>query len=618
MPVHAESKEMASLGPRPALRLSATSYGSFDRCSRRWGFTFNEGFEEESGATGLGTRVHSILEEYLTKGTAPDLSETFRKLDYRKLDATGAPTVYTYYPGQIAQAGLSLWPPPGVVQCETYFNVRTQSVTWEGQIDVAYRDTKRHLPVVGDHKTTVDKKWAKTPEVLATDPQGVLYPHALSRGVLYTEENDEPRALPNSIRDSLRGDGTVLNRWVYYLTKLGKYDAWVTEYLSTPQARQPTLDKMDAAGVLMARAYEDWTPALAMEPNPEACNDFGGCPHKNTRCKLTLGEILGIKKGIGNMESFDDFMARQAGGGAPLALPGQAASVVPTRPDYWIPGDPMNDVQGYLHAKGKPEYVIASAADNPPPAEVINAMVSAVNPAAVIPTTSPGVVNPPEAPKFAPSTPMQMPALGSTPSPTVAPALTMPAITMPTLPAAPALAVPALAAPADVDTVQDEYTGKTREELKALAMARGLLDESSKARIENIRSMLRAAPKAAPVPVEGPTRTPQPAVAIVVPAQRPKNLGVYVGCIQLGITMVSLSDFLTPIVAQVQAQTGLPHWNLEDYGKGGARLAGAVEQWLLHHPDYGESIFVDTRSPEAGHVLPILLRYAEITVRSTF
>jgi hypothetical protein len=330
------------------------------------------------------------------------------------------------------------------------------------------------------------------------------------------------------------------------------------------------------------------------------------------------------------MESFDHFMARQEGG-SPVALPGstQVAPVAASaRPPYWVDGDPMNDTQAYLKGQGKPLYVIASVADNPPPANVLNALIAAVNPAAVLPTTSPGVVNPPEAPKYAPATPSQMPPLGATPG-QVAPAISMPslpAITMPSLPgtvAAPAITMPKVVA----DEVQDAYTGMTREALKALAIQRGLLDDSSKMREDSIRTLLRnqegmskAYEGAASNAMAAPTRVlPRaPEVTRPVTGERPKNLGVYVGCIQLGLSMVALPDFLAPILEKVTAQTGLPHWNLEDYGKGGARLAGAVEQWLLHHPDYDGSIFVDTRSAEAAHVLPVLLRYAEITVRATF
>jgi hypothetical protein len=593
----------AKYGPRPELRLSATSESLWELCKRKWGFVFNEGYEEHAGATGLGTRVHKILEDYLTQGTAPDLTETYLVLDKRKTDAMGVPLVHTYYPGQIASAGLGHLPPPGSALCEQTFAVPTQSITWVGQMDFKYLDGKRHLPVVGDHKTSTDKKWTKTPEVLAVDSQGVLYPHALSVET---------------------GSPTIVDRWVYYLTKAGKNpDSWVSEYVSTPEARQPILDKMDGHGVQMALAYERQTPALALPANPDSCQKFGGCPHYGTRCNLTLTEILGYEKKGSDMD-FRAFLAAQEQAGPAPVAPTPQAITMPAAPaptaapasPYWKPGDPMNETQSYLAGANAPMYSVMAAADNPPPPHILNALISAVNPAAVLPSTNPGHINPPEAPTYAPATPSQMPQVTALPLPTsapVAPTPTAPAITMPFTPVAPAMALPE-AEPAD--TVQDEYTGKTREELKAIAISRGLIDASSKARIDGLRNMLRAAlpsvlSQAAQVLAPKPTDNPQPRTA------RPKNLGVYVGCYQVGLETVPLSTFLGPILDKLRAETGIPHWGLEDFGKGGARLSAALEAYLNHHHDE-YNIFVDIKSAEAAHCLPVLLRFAEVVVRATF
>ena len=54
---------------------------------------------------------------------------------------------------------------------------------------------------------------------------------------------------------------------------------------------------------------------------------------------------------------------------AAKAAPTEAPNAV-DEPEYWQPGDPLNDVQEFLKMKGKPLSFIAMNADNPPPDDI--------------------------------------------------------------------------------------------------------------------------------------------------------------------------------------------------------------------------------------------------------
>jgi hypothetical protein len=106
----------------------------------------------------LGTRVHEILEAWLTKGEVPDPDEVF-------VTDRGVK-----YPGKIARAALHLLPPPfSGIECEKEFTLEVDGVRLYGFIDFLT------MEIVGDHKTTTDFRWAMSAEELAEDIQAIIY-----------------------------------------------------------------------------------------------------------------------------------------------------------------------------------------------------------------------------------------------------------------------------------------------------------------------------------------------------------------------------------------------------------------------------------------------------------
>lgn len=627
-------------GPTPELRISATTFDKWDGCPRQWGYVYNEGYREVTGATELGTRVHKILEDYQKLGTLPDLSETLLMADKYKLTESGAPKINTYYPGQIAHQLLGLIPKPGTALSEFAGTVKTQSLDWTLTLDLA---EVRDLPTVSDYKTTSKPRNETLRDVQHKVPPGSFggpIPHLrnepdLTRGYAWKTPEvlsiDSQANLYSAFLSEKTGSPNIGNRWYYTLTKLGDYDAWVSELVSTPKMRLPVLDRMDAGGVDMVRAYEAQTPALALPPNPEQCDKYGGCIHKKeNRCMLSIAELLNTKGST--MDNFDSFLKSMEGTpGTPPALPGATSpavfSVVPNRPAYWVPGDPMNDDQNYFAGKGKPLYYIATLADNPPPQSVIDSMMrehmgtqaapALANPqvsaqAHVEPPTPPalptlpdlpriesGRINPPEAPA--------VPALNLT----QLGAMTTP----PALPTAQRVATAAASVVGNIDTM-------SRDELKDLAIKRNLIDGSSKLREASLRDLLKSngvVPSAPPAVATGvsmpvqPTAVPFP----TKPVDVDERITIYIGCMPMNEEVISLANLLTPVLDHLQETTKLTHWGLEDFSKGGARLAAALDSFMAAY-DKCPNIYVDPRSHETTHCLPVLMRYADKVVRAVF
>jgi hypothetical protein len=185
-----------------------------------------------------------------------------------------------------------------------------------------------------------------------------------------------------------------------------------------------------------------------------------------------------------------ELSAKQAAVGsipAPAAYVPAPAPVAPlSRPSYWVPGDPMNAVQTQLQSLGMPLSVIASRADNPPPAEL-----GATYDKAVQAPVERGFVNPPEAPPIAAINPAAMAAMIPAPAPVSAPAAVLP------MSAA-------------------GFTPKPdRDALKAEAMRRGLVGSNCRLGAESLEKLLASGTvhetPPAPAPAPAPFGRPDPA-----------------------------------------------------------------------------------------------------------
>lgn len=485
-----ESKPEAGPDGRPVL--SASQVDTYLDCARKWAFKYIERVKDDGHpSTKVGKKVHTVLEHWLRDAKLPDMNQVL-ELETRN-------GLQQYFPGQIAQAGLHLLPPPGVCKVEGAFRLNTRSSRWRGFKDAQYILDPRsgmffpphpvlamvpgNVFVVLDHKSTSNFRWMKTPDILKTDVQSIIYAASAMEEMQVRK---------------------VRNRWAYYLTS-GQPKARVVEVDLTAEDVAARMEFIDATAADIHRLYQLARPAgpggplklraLDLPPTIESCEKYGGCPHANTRCHISTDERM---VAIMARESIKEMMERKqaernalAASGAPSVVPvpppmgAHAPPAAPTAPAipaaaYWQPGHPLNPAQEYLRGKGSPLSVIASAADVPPPEHIAKAYDAGGT------TPGVGVINPPEAPPVAPSHPGEMP--------------------------------PVAPVPGSVPPAVDDLTAMDRDKLKVLAVSLGLADASSRLREDGFRTLIREARAKVLAATGGPPAVPTAPTAATAPA----------------------------------------------------------------------------------------------------
>ena len=243
--------------------ISASQLSRFTECNRAWWFQYIMGLPtKQKASAALGEAVHTVLEAYLDDGALPDTS-------------TQA--------GRIAAAGLSLLPKPGTVFTEVPMGSRGRGnaevdedslpvpggmprlvvagMPVNGFIDVL--DLSGEHPVVLDHKTTSDIKWAKTQEDLLEDPQMVLYG---------TYALDVFRTMGLETE-------TVEAGHIVYLTKGAPMARKTTVTLSRAHLAAER-KKVEQTVEAMKKTAAHRTPA-AVEGEASVCDKYGGCDFRD-------------------------------------------------------------------------------------------------------------------------------------------------------------------------------------------------------------------------------------------------------------------------------------------------------------------------------------------------
>lgn len=232
------------------MSFSASQIKLFRRCQRQWG---REKIDRAPKAVfakaELGKRGHSIAEAYLRDGTPPSTTE--------QIELAGR----TYYPGRMVSRVLGHLPQAGTVPDVE----RNFALDLGGHDITGYVDWQTH-DVVGDHKFTSSLNYAMNEKELAADEQAILYSEAKFRA----------------------SDAHSLElRWVY-----GQFDAKAARKVSLRVLRDPEraktlLPTLDA----MALAHQTVTDARSLPKSLDACDAFGGCPHKVWCGPLSSTEI---------------------------------------------------------------------------------------------------------------------------------------------------------------------------------------------------------------------------------------------------------------------------------------------------------------------------------------
>lgn len=305
--------------------LSPTQIDTYRLCKRKWAWGYIAGIKSPPNRFAqLGLDVHDVLEAFLVRGTAPDR-------------ATRA--------GAIAIPGLKYLPAPGAAVVEGKFSWELPGEPFglTGRID--WREPSD--PAFGDHKTSGDFKWAKTPEILAEDVQAVIY----AAYILH-----------------LTGAASARGRWVYYRTK------------RTPKAMSVDFEMGRAhvdgqmVGILeTGREMVGWKQqtkdAKDLPTDARGCGAFGGCYYRD-RCNLTAKERM---MSLMAQESIKEKLARkkaeaQAKPEPAVNPPENATASEPPQP----PEQQGLSLQEKLTARkagAKPEQASAQAEAAPPAKE---------------------------------------------------------------------------------------------------------------------------------------------------------------------------------------------------------------------------------------------------------
>jgi RecB family exonuclease len=223
------------------LKVSASQITTFARCGRRWWFEKVLGERQEStGAQNLGTAIHSQMEAWIQEGTLPPHPGAFAATKLRRDDGTLVlPAPKT--PGVLVEAALE--------EPEIY----ADGVRYRGFIDLTIPG--KQIEII-DYKSCRSFSYIKTPEQLRKDVQVGSYG--------FWAHKRFPEA------ESLRVSH------VYILSR-GK-SARVVE-------AQATWDDVNAVWEVIRAAVRDMRRTAKIkdfrdvEPNFDACSDYGGCPY---------------------------------------------------------------------------------------------------------------------------------------------------------------------------------------------------------------------------------------------------------------------------------------------------------------------------------------------------
>lgn len=260
--------------------ISASQIETWIACHRKWGFKSHLKLPTPEYDSALaGSRVHKILEDYLTKGVGKEID---RKEVFRKVFNVGA----------VATAMARDLPERGSVPAEwveSHFVIEPDGIKIQG-----YRDLISH-GFVRDHKTTSALKWAKTEQKLGTDPQALIYANSM-----FAED---------------MADESVTCEWGYGQVKGPAKTKRVLRVFQENEAADLLHEHVlpHARDILAFKASGKEVHEL--DANTDHCDAYGGCPFKS-QCKrpLQLNKQAGGKLVVMNREEMlAKLRARRAG-----------------------------------------------------------------------------------------------------------------------------------------------------------------------------------------------------------------------------------------------------------------------------------------------------------------
>jgi hypothetical protein len=563
--------------------VSASQFKTFSLCARKWHIERFSGLPrpEPSAAMLLGTAVHAHIESRLLTGRT---EEEDAKL--ARIVAPGLPAI----------RALSALAP--LVEEEILLPWEDDRLPpLKGFIDAAAFPLKANdpaipRPIVVDHKTVGNWKYAKTDEELETDLQMIPY----ARWAL----GQNPDA------------GEVEVAHFQYGTKGAPTFRKVSAVLSREHVEKEW-ENLEAL-LLQMRAEAEKESAREVAPNWNACGAFGGCPYADTCAALKSnhpkpGALEGFGKGAPTMSTatLDALLKARAAQPAPEPMP------QPENPT----GDAFADVVAICEERELAQILPPEVRDDRenPPAEV---------------EAAPEPLPLPKVAKLA--TPATASAFGIFPGlPASAASLTVGDFQRATDEVTVALTSLGDMPEADTRKIVAEALGKLRLrgdayldavvllsggllklQGKGLALASGpaqrAAEEWDKIREETIEA--KPAPKPAPVKVKAkPAPAPEPPEEEEEEAE--DTLAVFVDVVPVkGAEGVLLEDLLAPLIEEVAEAHGGEDPLALDYRKGPRAVAA-----LLRLSIPSGVVLVSSSSDYWKECSGVLLAAADVVLR---
>lgn len=310
---------------------SASQIDTFRDCRRKWAINYIFGYPKKRNKyAAAGDRIHGKLEDYLAFGRIGD----------HEMDDDV----------KIILPGLKHLPRPGTAHVEQHFDIMLPGLgAITGFIDFEHLGDDG-IPVVGDHKTTSNFKWAMDEQELKQNVQSVIY-------AVRTMEK--------------YGVDRTRNRWIYYLRNPKK-----------PRAKpvEATMELADVAkhwesvlgSVKEMKALHDAEPQDVKDVpfDSTACDKYGGCPFKGTICKLSPADSL--RSFIVNQSMKDRMKAAKAkkeAAAQPAEEPAEEAAPAPVNPPAQAATGKANPLQRLKKKKGAGAAKTATPAEAPAPEE---------------------------------------------------------------------------------------------------------------------------------------------------------------------------------------------------------------------------------------------------------
>jgi hypothetical protein len=293
--------------------ISPSQIATWRLCHRKWGFTYLGGERPPaSKAMLIGTALHAKAETFFATGL-PDYTV---RSDEEDQAARLLPAILDYLPQDRGAAYETF--------SEQKVECMIQGVHFGGRFDWLTRlDLNDHWEL-GDLKTTINLKWAKTELELSTDPQVLVY----------------------SMAQTVTKPDKITCRWLYVQTRGAPL---VREVKVRPDFN--ALPDLIQDGREITIAWRDRPRPEDLEPNTSACDAYGGCPFRS-KCVIDPGERLialqrrmgvAIESPMAKQQTFEEMMA-QATGIAEINPP--TPPTVPfTEPEALTKSDPPAPVE---------------------------------------------------------------------------------------------------------------------------------------------------------------------------------------------------------------------------------------------------------------------------------